>query len=122
VAAERVRELAEAAGMPEARRRREADGAARRAARAGRTEALDLSLALCGAWFRDLGAVSEGAPELALNVDREEPLHEDAQGLDPRAPRRAVELVLETRRNLRVNVSEQLAIEALLYRAEALLS
>jgi DNA polymerase-3 subunit delta' len=121
-AAMRVRERAEAAGAPEGRRRREAEGAARRAARAGRTEALDLSLALCGAWFRDLGAVAEGAPELALNVDRRDALSEDAQGLDPRAPRRAAELVLDTRRNLRVNVSEELALEALLYRAEALLN
>jgi DNA polymerase-3 subunit delta' len=121
-AAERVRERAEVAGTPEARRRREAEGAARRAARAGRTEALDLSLALCGAWFRDLGAVAEGAPELVLNVDRGDALHDDAQRLDPRAPRRAAELVLETRRNLRVNVAEELALEALLYRAEALLS
>jgi DNA polymerase III subunit delta' len=121
-AAERAREREEAAGRPEARRRREAEGAARRVGRAGRTEALDLSLALCGAWFRDLGAVAEDAPGLALNVDRLDELREDAEGLDSRAPRRAAELVLETRRNLRVNVSEELALEALLYRAEALLS
>jgi DNA polymerase III subunit delta' len=82
---------------------------------------LDLSLALCGAWFRDIAAVAEGAPELAMNRDRSDELRADAEGLTPGSARRAAELVLETRRNLQVNVAEELAVEALFYRVEALL-
>ncbi|MGH2962394.1 MAG: hypothetical protein ACRDL3_09410, partial [Solirubrobacterales bacterium] len=85
------------------------------------TEVLDLGLSLCGTWFRDLAAVVEGAPELADNADRTAELAADAEGLDPRAPRRATELVLDTRRRLRVHVSEQLALEALFYRLESTL-
>jgi DNA polymerase III subunit delta' len=119
-ASARVREAEEA--LPAARRRRrEAEEAGRRAARARRTEVLDLSLALCGAWFRDIAAVAEGAPELAMNRDRSDELRADAEGLTPGRARRAAELVLETRRNLQVNVAEELALEALFYRVEALL-
>jgi len=103
-------------------RRREAEEAGRRAARRRRTAVLDLALALCGAWFRDLAAVGEGAPEVAINADRAEELRADAEGLDPRAARQAAELVLETRRRLRVNVSEELALEALFYRLESALA
>jgi DNA polymerase-3 subunit delta' len=103
-------------------RRREADDAGRRAGRRRRTEVLDLGLALSGAWFRDLAALGEGAGEVAINADRGEELRADAEGLDPRAARRAAELALDTRRRLRVNVSEELALEALFYRAAAELS
>ncbi len=44
-----------------------------------------------------------------------------AKGLDPRRARRAAELSLEARRRLRVNVSEELALESLSFRAEFLL-
>jgi DNA polymerase-3 subunit delta' len=86
-----------------------------------RTEVLDLALALLGFWFRDLSAAAEGVPEVALNADRIEPLEAAAKGLDPRRARRAAELTLEARRRLRVNVSEELALEALSFRAEFLL-
>jgi DNA polymerase-3 subunit delta' len=115
--AERERTLrGERPGRPKA-----AEEAGRRAGRRRRTEVLDLGLSLCGTWFRDLAAVVEGAPELAANSDRAAELAADAEGLDPRAPRRAAELVLETRRRLRVHVSEQLALEALFYKAESVL-
>jgi len=120
--AARLAAAAEGLDAKEARRRhREGEEAAKRAARARRTELLDFSLALCGAWFRDLAAVAEGAADLVLNGDRSGELRADAEGLDPTAARRAAELVLETRRNLQVNVSEELALETLFYRAEALL-
>jgi hypothetical protein len=41
--------------------------------------------------------------------------------LDPRRARRAAELVLDTRRRLRVNVAEELALEALVFRLQSLL-
>jgi DNA polymerase III subunit delta' len=120
--AARIVETAEGADPREARRlRREAEDAGKRAARARRTEVLDPSLALCGAWFRDLAAVAEGVPELAMNADRLDELRAEADGLDPRAARRAAELALETRRNLQVNIAEELALEALFYRTESAL-
>lgn len=114
---------AEAGGERASRRgTRDAQAAARRAGRRRRTERLDLALALLGAWFRDLAALGEGGPELVLTADRSERLASEAEGLDPRRARRAVELVLETRRRLRVNVSEELALEALSYRVAYLLT
>ncbi len=107
---------------PAARRReREATEAARRSARRARTEALDLGLALIAAWLRDLSASAEHAEHLLLNVDRVEQVHGAAEGLDARRARRGAELAMETRRRLQVNVSEELALEALAFRLEALL-
>jgi DNA polymerase-3 subunit delta' len=115
-------EAGESSG-PEARRRgREADDAARRLGRRARTAALDLGLALIAAWLRDLAAVADGAPELVLNADRAESLARLAAGLDPRRARRGAELAMEARGRLRVNVSEELALEALVYRLEYLLN
>jgi DNA polymerase-3 subunit delta' len=118
-ASARVAEREEALRGKRGGRGREASEAGRRAGRRRRTEVLDVSLALCGAWFRDLAAVREGASEMTINVDRAAELRADADGLDPRAPRRAAELVLDTRRRLNVHVSEELALEALFYRAES---
>ena len=56
------------------------------------------------------------------NTDRLEQLAEDADGLDPANARAAVEWVLDTRRRLRVNVSEELALEALWLRLSAALA
>ncbi len=120
-AAEAEEEAADRSPAAVRRRAREAEDAARRAARRARTETLDLGLALLGAWMRDLAAVADGAPELALNSDRADELAELAEGLDARRARRAGELVLDTRRRLQVNVSEALALEALAFRLEFLL-
>jgi DNA polymerase III subunit delta' len=118
-----IRERAEQAGGAAAKRgARDAEAAGRRAGRRRRTEVLDLALALLGAWLRDLAAVGEGAGELVLNSDRGPTLDGAARELDPRRARRGAELALETRRRLRVNVSEELALEALSFRAAYLLS
>ena len=74
------------------------------------------------AWLRDLAAVAEGADELVLNADRIEELRAAAGELDARAARRGAELVMDTRRRLQVNVGEELALEALVFRLEALLN
>jgi DNA polymerase-3 subunit delta' len=109
-------------GSPAVRRReRETTDAARRVARRARTEALDLGLALVAAWLRDLAAVAEGADDLVLNTDRASALGKMAAGLDGRRTRRGAELVMDTRRRLQVNVAEELALEALVFRLEALL-
>ena len=105
----------------EQRLRKEADDAAKRATRRGRTEAIDTGLALVAAWLRDLAAVGDGAAQLVMSTDRAAELRADAEGLDPRRSRRAAELVMDTRRRLTVNVSEELALEALAFRLEVLL-
>ncbi len=94
---------------------------AKRAGRRRRTELLDLGLGLTAAWFRDLAAIASGAADLAYNRDRLPRLGEQAAGLDPNRPRRAAELVQDTRRRLDLNVSEELALEALLVRLRRLL-
>jgi DNA polymerase III subunit delta' len=94
----------------------------KRAKRRAETAALDLQLDLAGLWFRDLSAVAAGAADLALHADRLEELAADADGREPQALREGLELVEETRRRLVVNVSEELACEALAYRLEETLS
>jgi DNA polymerase-3 subunit delta' len=115
----------EGEGRRARRRSREAEEATRRAARRARTEALDLALALIAAWLRDLAAVAEEAENLALNADRVDELRAAgrmaADGLDARRARAGAELVMETRRRLDVNVGEELALEALVFRLESLL-
>jgi DNA polymerase III subunit delta' len=98
---------------------REATEQVRRTERRARTQALDLGLALCCAWYRDLAAIASGADGIVLNTDRLAQLAEDAEGLDPARARAALEWVLDTRRRLRVNVSEELALEALWLRLTA---
>ena len=98
-----------------------ADGA-KRAGRRRRTEILELGFELCAAWLRDLAAVAAGAEEVVFNRDRLERLRGQADGLDPARARRGAELVQETRRGLELNVSEELALEALFFRLESLLA
>jgi DNA polymerase-3 subunit delta' len=92
---------------------------AKRAGRRRRTEMLDLALELCAAWFRDLAATASGATDVVFNRDRLADLQSRAASLDPARPRRAAELVQDTRRRLDLNVSEELALEALAFRLSA---
>jgi DNA polymerase III subunit delta' len=103
------------------RRRAETEHAerARRVHRRARTQALDLGLQLVALWFRDLAAVAWGAEDVVYAVDRLPALRATAGGADAASFRRAVELVEETRERLLLNVSEELACEALAYRLEA---
>jgi DNA polymerase-3 subunit delta' len=102
------------------RRETEYTERARRAERRATTEALDHALQLAGLWYRDLACVQAGVPELAFNADRGAELGEDAQRA--RNLLRAQELVDDTRARLILNVSEELACEALAYRLEETLS
>jgi DNA polymerase III subunit delta' len=94
---------------------------AKRAGRRRRTELLDLGLSLTALWFRDLAAVAARAPDVAYNRDRLADLEAQAARLDPARPRAAAEQVQDTRRRLDLNVSEELALEALLVRLHRLL-
>ncbi len=108
------------------RKRYEREGleARRRGERRVRTQTLDLALRLVELWLRDMLCICEGAPELVYAVDRLAALEEDAtaQKGDGVPLRRGIELVGETRLSLALNVSEELAVEALAYRLESLLS
>jgi DNA polymerase-3 subunit delta' len=104
------------------RKRYEREGAEarRRGERRARTRTLDLGLRLAELWLRDVLCVCEGAPELVYAVDRTEQLERDAAGRDAVALGRGVELVAATRLGLSLNVAEELALEALAYRLQAL--
>jgi DNA polymerase-3 subunit delta' len=119
-AAREVLEADKEAGVK--RSARDIADAAKRAGRRRRTELLDLALRLAAAWFRDLAAVASGAGHIAYNRDRLPQLRSQATDLDPSAARRAVELVEDTRRRLDLNVSEELALEALSFRLAAVLA
>jgi DNA polymerase III subunit delta' len=90
---------------------------AKRARRRTETAALDLGLSLVSLWFGDLICVELGAQELVRHSDRVRELEAD-RGRDPQRLREAVELVEETRQRFQLNVSEDLACEALCYRLE----
>ena len=105
------------------RKRHEREGleARRRTDRRARTRTLDLALAVAELWLRDMLCVCEGAPELIHAVDRRSQLEQDAREHgDPGVLRDALELVADTRMRLALNVSEELALEALAYRLAAL--
>jgi DNA polymerase-3 subunit delta' len=103
------------------RHEREAAEAQRRSERRVRTRALAGGLQLVELWLRDVWCVAEGAGELVYNCDRLPELEHDAAGRGPVALRAAVELVRGTRLRLALNVSEELALEALAYRLQELL-
>ena len=95
------------------RRETELGEEGRRAERRARTAALDHGLQLAGLWYRDLLCVAAGAPELAHHADRADELAADADGRSLAALREAVALVDDFRARLKVNVTEELACEAL---------
>jgi DNA polymerase-3 subunit delta' len=115
---QRAKEDAEILPQRERRRaEREGADAAKRAGRRARATALDDALRLAGLWLRDVAALADGAEDLVLATDRLEALREDAKGRDPHRLREAIELIDETRAALvQVNVTEDLALEALAYR------
>jgi DNA polymerase-3 subunit delta' len=101
------------------RRETEFTERARRADRRAATQALDHALQLVGLWYRDLAVLEAGAPELVFHCDRLGTLQQDQGRPNLRT---AQELVDETRSRLILNVSEELACEALAYRLEATLA
>jgi DNA polymerase-3 subunit delta' len=103
------------------RRETEISEQARRAERRATTEALDHGLQLVGLWFRDLACIAAGAPELAHHSDRAGELESDATGRGVAALQAATELVDDFRARLALNVSYDLACEALAFRLERIL-
>jgi DNA polymerase-3 subunit delta' len=99
---------------------RDVNDEAKRATRRRRTEVLDLGLELTAFWFRDLAVVASDASEVAYNQDRLAQLQSQARETDSASFRQAAELVQDTRRRLDLNVSEELALEALFFRIESI--
>jgi DNA polymerase-3 subunit delta' len=89
----------------------------RRARRRAETAALDLGLALVSLWFADLLYLAVGADDLVRHTDRRSSLTADAER-SAAALRAAIEQVEDTRQRFQLNVSEELACEALAYRLE----
>jgi DNA polymerase-3 subunit delta' len=95
----------------------------RRVRRRVETSSLDLALQVASLWFGDLAHLAWGADELVRNRDRAAELREDAaRGIPASSLLAAVELIEETRRRFQLNVTEELACEALAYRLERSLS
>jgi DNA polymerase-3 subunit delta' len=92
----------------------------RRVRRRVETAALDLGLQLVGLWFADLAFLSWGASDLVRHVDRSEALEAEGRP-EPQRLREAIELVEDTRQRFQLNVTEELACEALCYRLERVL-
>jgi DNA polymerase III subunit delta' len=93
----------------------------RRVRRRVETSMLDLGLQIVALWYADLAFSAWGAHDLVRNVDRASALAEDS-GVDPQRLRAAVELVEDTRQRFQLNVTEELACEALAYRLETALT
>ena len=92
--------------------------ARRRGERRARTGTLELGLRLAELWLRDVLCLVADAPELVhRRRSARRSWSEDAARLRgvPRRVERAIELVGATRLSLSVNVSEELALEALAY-------
>jgi DNA polymerase III subunit delta' len=104
------------------RHEREAVEAQRRGERRERTRTLDLALRLAELWLRDVLCVCEGARELVYAVDRRDVLERDAERCDRARLHKGIELVGDTRLSLALNVSEELALEALAYRLQDVLA
>jgi DNA polymerase-3 subunit delta' len=93
----------------------------RRSRRRIETRTLDLALQLVSLWLADLTLLGLDAKDLVRNTDRLAELEADA-GVPKIQLRRAIELVEDTRVRFQLNVSEELACEALAYRLERALT
>lgn len=98
--------------------KREVEEAVKRAARKARTGVLDLALLIASSWARDWSAALSGADELFFNADRVDLITAQAGSLNVAAAVDAVGLIEKTRRSLSLNVSEELALEALCFSLE----
>ena len=99
---------------------RELEESAKREGRRARTAVLDLALDLAALSFRDLVCMAEGADEAVLARDRLPALAGEARSRDPRRLRTAAERCEDTRESLELNVSEDLALQALSFRLRRL--
>ena len=95
--------------------------ASRRLVRRSAAATLDLGLGVCELWCRDAAVIAEGAPELvhATRPPRRPQRHRERLARRGRSTW-AIDLIADTRERLALNVTEELALEALAYRLAAL--
>jgi DNA polymerase-3 subunit delta' len=105
-----------------ARSEREHSERVKRATRRHAQAALDLGLATAGLCYRDAAVLASGAGELIYATDRRTELAALADGQSVARLQRALALVERSREALALNVTEELALEALAYRIAALTS
>jgi DNA polymerase-3 subunit delta' len=113
-------ELELTARSDRARLEREHAERVRRVARRASQASLDLALALCVLRYRDAAVIAHGAPELVHALDATEDLERLARESQPAQLQRAMALVAVAREGLQLNVTDELALEALAYRIAAL--
>ncbi len=114
---ERLQHMLELAPAKERKRlEREGVEVRRRAERRGRAQTLEQALRLVELWLRDLLCLAEGAGELIHNLDRRPELEQDRAACPAGRARAGIGLVQDTRLRLTLNVSEELALEALAFR------
>ncbi len=101
---------------------REAQEARRRGERRARTATLELGLRLAELWLRDILCVAERVPELVFSTDMLAELERGAAASSTEALARGIELIGATRLSLSLNVSEELALDALGYELQELLA
>lgn len=99
------------------------EDAAKRDGRRARTEVLDLGLTLAALRFRDLLCLAEGAEAAVLDADAARALAaEGGDARDARQLRTAAERCEDARLSLQLNVTEELALEALGFRLTRLVA
>jgi DNA polymerase-3 subunit delta' len=118
--ADHAAELELLAASERARSEREHAERSKRAARRATQATLDLGLSLWGLRYRDAAVIAHGAPELVHALDDSAALERLAAAHTPALLHRALGLVEDTREALALNVTEELALEALSYRIAAL--
>lgn len=79
-------------------------------------------LNIAGSWLRDCLVLSQGAGDLVVNRDAADAMEEVAAVITPAAATRAIAAVKEARRRISYNVSPQLAIEAMLFDIQEVLT
>ena len=98
--------------------KREIEEAVKRASRKARTGVLEMALMIASSWARDWSVAIAGADGLMFNADRVGTIRSQAEALTLPAVADAIGLIEKTRRSLAVNVSEELALEALCFSLE----
>ena len=79
-------------------------------------------LAITESWLRDCLSVASGAPGASVNADAADEIEAAARTLGVRGVMRAFDAVEEARKRVTYNVSPQLAIEAMLFDIQEVLS
>jgi len=115
-----VEDLELVARSERARFEREHGERSKRVVRRRSSATLDLGLGLVELFYRDAAMIAEGAHGLVHATDRRAELEQIAAVSTPTKLHRAIELVTDTRERLALNVTDELALEALAYRLAAI--